>query len=382
MLSPLPQAEDVAAFKDMSRLRFLVVDEADRIVEEGHFPELHRVFSRIRDHEKIAQQGQVPAEVYARRREGSYDPEDAAAFRTQALPSAEAMAACRKLAARLGRSALTDEDLRREGVDSMGLEGPGVGVCEEDEEEEEEKADEEGGSLDAMLGLGLDEDEELEARERRMFDRMPTEAELMEARRSTPAVPYEDDEEGGRGRGRGTSGGKGGRRGKVGKEGGEALVGPPAVVLRRQTLLYSATALASQVQTGHVSSKKQRKVRGLAGEGVQCLPYHMQQLLATVALEASRSVRVIDVTGAAQTAKAKELEQGGKGGKGAKAAVQADSRETAGLASAVTLPQGLTQLQAWVPAEDKDALAYWYLQQVAGRTLLFVNSIKVVIGKG
>jgi superfamily II DNA/RNA helicase len=27
-------------FADMSGIRFLIVDEADRIVEEGHFPEL------------------------------------------------------------------------------------------------------------------------------------------------------------------------------------------------------------------------------------------------------------------------------------------------------------------------------------------------------
>ena len=70
--------EDLAAFQDLSSLRFLVVDEADRIVEEGHFAEvqyrqtylclllhlvhciyqLHRVFSRIRDHEKKAEKGE------------------------------------------------------------------------------------------------------------------------------------------------------------------------------------------------------------------------------------------------------------------------------------------------------------------------------------
>ena len=27
-------------FRDMSGIRFLIVDEADRIVEEGHFPEV------------------------------------------------------------------------------------------------------------------------------------------------------------------------------------------------------------------------------------------------------------------------------------------------------------------------------------------------------
>jgi ATP-dependent RNA helicase DDX24/MAK5 len=39
-LCELLQDEDIAVFRDMSSVRFLVVDEADRIVEEGHFPEV------------------------------------------------------------------------------------------------------------------------------------------------------------------------------------------------------------------------------------------------------------------------------------------------------------------------------------------------------
>lgn len=34
------QDNDIQAFRDLSRLKFLCVDEADRIVEEGHFPEV------------------------------------------------------------------------------------------------------------------------------------------------------------------------------------------------------------------------------------------------------------------------------------------------------------------------------------------------------
>ena len=37
-------------FRDMSGIRFLIVDEADRIVEEGHFPEVsQRVSERERE---------------------------------------------------------------------------------------------------------------------------------------------------------------------------------------------------------------------------------------------------------------------------------------------------------------------------------------------
>ena len=32
--------ESIPMFRDMSGIRFLIVDEADRIVEEGHFPEV------------------------------------------------------------------------------------------------------------------------------------------------------------------------------------------------------------------------------------------------------------------------------------------------------------------------------------------------------
>ena len=32
--------EEIPMFRDMSGIRFLIVDEADRIVEEGHFPEV------------------------------------------------------------------------------------------------------------------------------------------------------------------------------------------------------------------------------------------------------------------------------------------------------------------------------------------------------
>ena len=39
-LCELIQDQEIQAFRDLSRLKFLCVDEADRIVEEGHFPEV------------------------------------------------------------------------------------------------------------------------------------------------------------------------------------------------------------------------------------------------------------------------------------------------------------------------------------------------------
>lgn len=51
---------ELTIFHDMARLRYLVVDEVDRIMEEGHFNELHRIFSRIREHEQFCDEGKIP----------------------------------------------------------------------------------------------------------------------------------------------------------------------------------------------------------------------------------------------------------------------------------------------------------------------------------
>ncbi len=56
-LCELMEDETLTVFRDMAHLRYLVVDEADRIVEEGHFAEVHRIFSRIKDHEQLALEG-------------------------------------------------------------------------------------------------------------------------------------------------------------------------------------------------------------------------------------------------------------------------------------------------------------------------------------
>jgi hypothetical protein len=50
----------------------LIVDEADRVVEEGHFPELHRLFNRIKEHEHIASQGLQVREVEKKKKIGTF----------------------------------------------------------------------------------------------------------------------------------------------------------------------------------------------------------------------------------------------------------------------------------------------------------------------
>lgn len=51
---------ELTVLQDLSKLRYLVVDEADRMVEDGHFPELFKIFNQIRRHEKIASLGKDP----------------------------------------------------------------------------------------------------------------------------------------------------------------------------------------------------------------------------------------------------------------------------------------------------------------------------------
>lgn len=51
-LCELLDDEDAVALENLRSVRFLVVDEADRMVEDGHFPELFKIFSRIKEHEQ------------------------------------------------------------------------------------------------------------------------------------------------------------------------------------------------------------------------------------------------------------------------------------------------------------------------------------------
>lgn len=359
-LCELMQDENIRAFQDMSRLRYLVVDEADRIVEEGHFPELHRVFSRIRDHEIIALKGQTPQEVYAKRMIGTFDPDFASGHKNDdanggdigsgealkrkgpknsqkkekqkrlafdKMPTAKEMEEYRRKAIELGKSSLTTDDL---GIDS------------ENENDDEEEGFDDGGDLEGL--------EEIK------FEPMPTEEQIAEARRNTPAIPLDellDYEKGAQDESDGEDGHPEGTR----------------VELFRQTLLFSATALRTQLQADQHrgNSKRQKKVKGLVGERVRELPYHMQQLLATVAFEERRNVRVVDVTGVGVASAAAT-------GSSKKAASSTDSVATS--TTAVSLPKGLSQQQVLVPTEDKDMMAYHFLLKQGGRTLVFVNSIK------
>jgi ATP-dependent RNA helicase DDX24/MAK5 len=72
-LCELMKDESNVALRDLSLLEFLVIDEADRMIEEGHFDELFSIFSLVKEHEKLRSEGKDPYLVHLERNKGSFD---------------------------------------------------------------------------------------------------------------------------------------------------------------------------------------------------------------------------------------------------------------------------------------------------------------------
>ena len=283
-LSELMEDNEIIAFQNLSYVRFLVVDEADRIMEEGHFSELLRVFSRIKDHEKIMERGEDPIEVARKQREGSYAEED----------------------------------------------------------------------LDVMNGNDdddLDNDFSMPT-----FEPMPTEEQIAEARRTQPKVAYNETEEE-----------EIERKLKMEEEARRLLqfdtdsVAKVYLPRQRQTLLFSATAIQSQLDND--KNKKKKKIKGIGSGAVRNLPYHLQQLLGLVAVRGD--TEIVDVTGVSRAIAMKNDSN-----------VDKSTKANDDMGTFAVLPKTLTQLEIRAPTEEKDVMVYYFLLKNVGRTLLFVNSIK------
>jgi hypothetical protein len=307
--------------------------------------QLHRMFSRIRGHEKMQEEGVDPAAAARKAEEGTYE--------ADAYPAAK-------------------RARREQGSKNKGEgEGEGEGVEGEGPEFDQDAAQRELEELSGGMGV--------------VFDAMPTEEQMAEARRNTPAVPYEEDEEEEEdvegeeeGEGEEEVGGAGNGKGKD--------VGEKFISRQRQTLLFSATALRADIVTGGKKGQKKWldgvKVKGIGSGAVKQLPSHMQQLLSLVGVQGQ--TEVVDVTGGAP------LGAGAKGKKGqdkapatgAGAGAGAGVGDGAGLCEeeeeewdgheeggATVLPKGLMQCEYRVPAEDKDVMAYYYLLKVRYGTL-------------
>ena len=237
-LCELIQDDSIPMFADMSGIRFLIVDEADRILEEGHFPELHRMFSRIRGHEKLHDEGQDPQELARIAKEGTYE---------KAYPHSISKRVKTKEAAREEQQQIEKGD--------------------DGEEEEEEEDDNDDDNVVEKTGPSpnFDEEaakEELDAWNAEMgivFEPMPTEEQMAEARRTTPAVPYDSDENDDEA-----------KEADDEDEDGKMVVaksttqsdrpgGEKYATKQRQTLLFSATALRSDINNTAIGSQGKKK---------------------------------------------------------------------------------------------------------------------------
>ena len=312
-LCELIQDETIPAFQNMSAIRFIIVDEADRIVEEGHFPELHRLFSRIVDHEAKVVRGEDPRDV--------------------------------------SKKVTSDADFHDNNT------------MENDDGEEEEEYDNDAtyddGELEDMYNL----DYELPK-----FMKMPTEEELEEARKNTPAIPLDEldikpD----------TYQGKVSKKNKKFESIGKVVELRKEEKSKRQTLLFSATALrilALQDVKPHEKKKRKKLKSTLKKDVADKLPYHLQELLSLVAIQSD--VELIDITSSSGNTDTSTSSKKNKS-KNSEDDVDGD-----GMGSILpSLPKTLSHFQINVPAEEKDLFAYYYLQKNPNhRTLLFVNSIK------
>jgi ATP-dependent RNA helicase DDX24/MAK5 len=319
-----------------------VVDEADRIVEDGHFAEVHRIFSRIGDHENLAVEGKSPGQQKA------------------------AQAHNGGAKAKMDYGMDVDEELIGSEVD---LDAMAAEV-----------------ERNQVLKLDFEVPQEL-------IPEMPTEEEIEQARKEQADTPYDDDnnddddddddedddEEDGDGDGDDTNVKKKSAFKKYKN--------------KRQTLLFSATALRikglSEVHdAGRKGGKKKKKklgpLPGLTAELSEQLPDHVHQLMRLVGKRPK--VDIVDVTskGALSTVKVSAAEKKEKKKKsGAEGEEEEDGGEEEEEDEEVTnslarnLPKQLVHKQMNSPAEEKDVFAYAYLHvHPSERVLIFVNSIK------
>ncbi len=338
-LCELLDDESLPVFRDMSYLRYLVVDEADRIVEEGHFAELHRVFSRIRDHEKLAiEEGTGHGNDDGHKKEDGKE----------------------------DYHMNVDEDLLGQGEDEV---QQAIGRLKRRQ---------------ASM-LSLDDEVPLAA-----MPNMPSDKELARAKAQQSKKPYdemsssEDEEDGEDGEGKEDEEDE---EDEEGHDAGSSADSP--YENKRQTLLFSATALRIQglkqqhgegKKGGMKKRKKPRPLPGLAPDLSAQLPEHVHQLMSLVG--SRPKVDLVDVTSADALS---TLEKGKQGSAKKRGNDKEENDDEGGeekgegnaTAMARNLPKHLTHMQVNSPTEEKDVYAYYYLHCNPGkRVLVFVNSIK------
>jgi ATP-dependent RNA helicase DDX24/MAK5 len=319
-LCDLLDDESVAALQDLSCLRFLVVDEADRMVEDGHFPELHKVFSRIRQHEDLAARGLCPVQEARKAREGGAFDEDG-----QPTDKRE-----EQRGAQLGevKKKIEEESVEEFDLDAAPFEFEAFPSAQQLQQARE--------APDLCIPLHEREEEDAEEEEE-------------EEEREVVQKAY------------------------VAKQRQTLLFSATAINVYSQQ--------SKKFKSGQGRSKGAKKKRQLLLE--LGLPEHLCQLLETVGLQdETRVAHVLLDQPAQQSQQQVQESEEGSASKGKKRKQPAEAggapvAETAAVTVPVpALPQGLQQLEVRVATEDKDAVTYLYLLKNSGRTLIFVNSIK------
>lgn len=392
-LCDLIHDDDLIAFSDMSKLRYLVVDEADRMVEEGHFLEINRIFARILAHEQLAAK-QLDLETERNKAQvGLYvDDIDEQLF---------------KSIHKINKHSIKDKEIG-ESLDENNIgsnknynhNGDDNDDGDDDEDNEEEDMD--------MMGLGVDE------KGLPVFPTMPTEEELEVMRQNTPAIPYSDDEEEAEGHDINNNRNNKNKNNIVttindssnmknsNSSDNISIKSSPFTKkqLSRQTLLFSATALKINSSENRaiafamgkkvIKDKSLRQRITALGPAVKKLPEYIQKMIATMGCQSS--VQVIDVT---TKINENENEENGKEddheemaesdkitfntnliqGKGKDFNSYREAKNSTSSSSSLSLPAGLSHVHIRIPADEKDLMAYYFILKYSGRILIFVNAV-------
>eukprot|EP01040_Poterioochromonas_malhamensis_P011405 gene11405-12434_t len=330
-LNEIFQDTFIEAFEDLSQIKYLVIDEADRMMEEGHFSELYRIFSRFSDHDEIVRRGESVRAVMKKRREGTSEKVEEEGNNAEEGEEDPMM--------------MEDDDFQPLNNDENEMEDE-KDVENEEEGDVEENYDDNDGDHD--FGLEAVEEDEL----------VPHTYKLKNTHQSEKNPQREEE-------------------GKE-EEKDESFI---SFALQRQTLLFTATGLETAknqkvLQKSFLNAKQSKKmklkgtVKGLAND---CsLPIAIKELLSVVAIQPV--IRVVDVT---HTTSGEVAESGSVIGDVANDDGSVGHQSiTSAAKTMVALPKFLAQYELRIPTEDKDIYTYYYLLNNEGRTLIFVNSIK------
>jgi len=317
-LCDLLNDSSVPSLQDLSLLRYLVIDEADRMVEDGHFPELYKIFSRIREHEKIASSGRNPVEVNRLAKIGmDFDEDD-------------------EVAPKVSRTKGEDED---------------------DEEVEE---------------FDMDADPVV-------FDEMPSEADIEAARESQPPVPIDEIEEEEE-EDLSTTQDMDLEESNPALRVSEAYVHCGRQTLLFSATAMGVGEASKESKRGRKQNKLEhslcdkKRVAYLRSLGI---PEHLRQLLEAVGVKDETVVTTSKKD--PNTGDESRDAVSSKKDKKRKRTEEQDEKDCGGdneSAGPLVLPAGLSQYEVRLPVEDKDVIAYHFLLKHMGRTLIFVNSIK------